>query len=322
MNTNLSIPPSASGEGGQERPGEEPFVLLVDDDEDALATASALFSHRGHRVLIARNFHDALGAIHAPGMESRSVLAFIDKRLGDGPDGIALIKYINEFVPHRVFPYLWTADTTSETSDAAYEAGAISVLKKPIEPAELVSIVEKSDTHRRLRSSAFDSLTSVFSLDTFRTIVEAEMGTAMSRGYPEVFGLILIDVDNFKGYNDTIGYVAANKVLQFFAQFLRKSVRPSDHICRGGSKADEFLILLPNATAAVADHKAEELREGASKLVIQSERTGEIRISISVGSAELTREEITDPAKGFEILWDRADQSMKEGRRERGHQSR
>ncbi len=62
----------------------------------------------------------------------------------------------------------------------------------------------------------------------------------------EDLAVVMIDVDNFKGHNDTRGHKAGDEVLRFLGDLLRGSIRPTDHAIRYGG--DEFLLLLPGAS--------------------------------------------------------------------------
>ena len=60
------------------------------------------------------------------------------------------------------------------------------------------------------------------------------------------YGVILVDIDNFKSINDTWGHGVGDRVIVAIARTMSAILRPSDIVCRLGG--DEFIILLPNAT--------------------------------------------------------------------------
>ncbi|MDT8281303.1 MAG: GGDEF domain-containing protein [Gammaproteobacteria bacterium] len=74
--------------------------------------------------------------------------------------------------------------------------------------------------------------------------------------------LIMIDVDNFKNYNDDYGHLAGDKVLVTVAQAIRRPLRPNDLVARFGG--EEFAVLLPETTLSNAALIAERLREHVS----------------------------------------------------------
>ncbi|NLI91262.1 MAG: GGDEF domain-containing protein [Peptococcaceae bacterium] len=88
------------------------------------------------------------------------------------------------------------------------------------------------------------------------------------------FTIILFDIDNFKGINDTRGHVAGDMVLKKVANIAKQNIRGFDLLGRYGG--DEFLIILPGTTVADALYVAERFRKKVSS---------ESEISVSVGVA-------------------------------------
>jgi diguanylate cyclase (GGDEF)-like protein len=117
---------------------------------------------------------------------------------------------------------------------------------------------------------------------------------------------MMIDVDNFKVFNDQYGHIAGDRVLVAVGDTLREYLRPTDLIARFGG--DEFAILLPDLTLEQARQTAERVREQVSALSPASLTTA---ITISVGIAGLVGGE--DVA----ALVQRADAAMYEAK-ERG----
>lgn len=74
--------------------------------------------------------------------------------------------------------------------------------------------------------------------------------------------MIMIDVDDFKNYNDTYGHLAGDKVLVTVAEAIRNPLRPNDLVARFGG--EEFAVLLPETTVKNAKIIAERLRENVS----------------------------------------------------------
>lgn len=75
--------------------------------------------------------------------------------------------------------------------------------------------------------------------------------------------LIMIDVDDFKNYNDNFGHLAGDQVLVTVAEAIRSPLRPNDLVARFGG--EEFAVLLPETTVTNAKIIAERLRERVSK---------------------------------------------------------
>jgi diguanylate cyclase (GGDEF)-like protein len=99
--------------------------------------------------------------------------------------------------------------------------------------------------------------------------------------YGHEFGLMLVDVDGFKGINDQYGHAIGDEALVVAAQTLTRSLRPSDSVGRWGG--DEFMAILPHVTPESLQTLAERCRN----LVEQSLVTGAgggIPLSISIGA--------------------------------------
>jgi diguanylate cyclase len=107
-----------------------------------------------------------------------------------------------------------------------------------------------------------DPLTGALNRRGFNDAYLREMARARRNGIP--FALALIDLDDFKHLNDTLGHHAGDKVLVRLVEVLRKSMRSSDELCRLGG--EEFVLMLhdaslPDAAAAVSRFLGEYSRQ-------------------------------------------------------------
>ena len=97
--------------------------------------------------------------------------------------------------------------------------------------------------------------------------------------------LIMIDVDNFKEYNDDFGHLAGDQALITVANAIRKTLRPNDLVARFGG--EEFAVLLPETTADNAKIIAERLRNNVSKAnpgLLDEKQLPAVTISIGVAT--------------------------------------
>ena len=111
------------------------------------------------------------------------------------------------------------------------------------------------------RLSEEDYLTALYNRRKIHEIIENEI--IRSNRYNSDFAVILMDIDNFKAINDTLGHNTGDKVLVRFAKILRKTIRESDIASRWGG--EEFLIICPETTMAGALSLAEKLRSNVEK---------------------------------------------------------
>lgn len=125
-----------------------------------------------------------------------------------------------------------------------------------------------------------DELTGVANRRHFLTVLEAEDKRSRRNGRP--FCLMLIDIDHFKGINDSKGHAFGDRILRHFAQVASESIRGGDVLFRIGG--DEFAILLPETTAREAEKVAAALVVAVrTRSALQEGSDG---FTISVGVAE------------------------------------
>jgi diguanylate cyclase (GGDEF)-like protein len=94
----------------------------------------------------------------------------------------------------------------------------------------------------------------------------------------------MLDLDRFKGFNDTHGHAAGDVLLSELGAFLKSRVRAEDIACRYGG--EEFALILPDSDLAAAAQRAEALRDGAHGLRIQygGQMIGPVSISLGVAA--------------------------------------
>lgn len=136
-------------------------------------------------------------------------------------------------------------------------------------------------------AAAVDPLTALFNRRYFETRIDEEIQRA--RRYGLDLALLVIDADDFKALNDSLGHLVGDRVLRAMSDTLRRSVRAFDVCTRFGG--EEFAILMPGSTAGSALQSAERIRQR-----IEQYRFDPLLIppalhpTISIGAAVLTGE--------------------------------
>jgi diguanylate cyclase (GGDEF)-like protein len=121
----------------------------------------------------------------------------------------------------------------------------------------------------------------------------------------EPLSLLMIDVDQFKAFNDRYGHPEGDKVLTAIGGAIGGAVRrPGDIAARYGG--EEFTVLLPHTAADGAMRIAETIRKAVFAMAVPHERSGHSRITISIGAATIS------PGNGMEAqtLVENADRAL------------
>ncbi len=170
-------------------------------------------------------------------------------------------------------------------------------------------------SHRDVYQQAVtDGLTGLYNRRYMQEVLLEERRRAHRYGHP--LSVIMLDVDNFKTYNDTYGHVQGDVLLRMAAALLRASVRDVDIVGRYGG--EEFIIVLPETPSAEAYLAAERLRLTVARTVFPgfpSDPDLAVFKTISLGVA--TFPEVTDDPQALVTLADNALYRAKRGGRNR-----
>lgn len=215
-------------------------ILVVDDDKLVLEALGMLVSSFGYNCLTAVNGLDAIKKL-----KEKQVDIVVTDVVMPEMDGLELLAHIKE---HYIQTDVIVA--TGYTDKASYadviRSGAIDFIKKPFERDELEAKLNRVERERKMvrkleKLSMCDSLTGLFNRRSFNLKLAEEVQRAHRQDY-QVF-LALLDVDNFKGYNDTFGHPAGDKVLNAVGLILNDCTRHNvDFTFRYGG--DEFAAIL------------------------------------------------------------------------------
>ena len=130
-----------------------------------------------------------------------------------------------------------------------------------------------------------DVLTGLFNRRYMLETLRRELARAARA--KQCVGILSIDIDHFKKFNDNHGHDAGDTVLRAFGGCLEKHFREEDVPCRFGG--EEFVVLLPGATAEDAARRADSLRVEVEALALRYLDGTLPRITISIGVAEFPR---------------------------------
>jgi diguanylate cyclase (GGDEF)-like protein/PAS domain S-box-containing protein len=134
-----------------------------------------------------------------------------------------------------------------------------------------------------LRSQSIkDPLTGLYNRRYLTEMLEREIRRAVRA--EQSLGVLMLDLDHFKKFNDTYGHEAGDTVLREAASFLTKSIRVEDVVCRFGG--EEFVVILPTADLNASHARAERIRSKIRELAVlhQGQSLGMITVSIGVAT--------------------------------------
>ncbi|MEP6619172.1 MAG: EAL domain-containing protein [bacterium] len=233
-------------------------ILVVDDEPANVRLLERLLLSGGYTEV--RSTTDPREAL-ALYDEMRPDLIMLDLQM-PYLDGFAVMEElrtrvgVGEYLPVLVL----TADTTRETRDRALSGGAKDFLTKPLERTEVLlrtrNLLETRQLHLALKDEnkaleaklvyqAFhDSLTGLANRVLFRDRLEHAL-SRVARG--DQAAVLFIDLDDFKGVNDTLGHAEGDRLLEAIAERLLKTTRGCDTVARIGG--DEFAVLLDGLQA-------------------------------------------------------------------------
>ena len=129
--------------------------------------------------------------------------------------------------------------------------------------------------------SVRDALTGLYNRRYLEEVLEREVRRAARAAQP--FGLLMIDLDHFKSFNDRYGHEAGDTVLRETGSYLCSGIRAEDLVCRFGG--EEFVVILPTANLEASCARADRLREKMRELSVMHQGKSLGMLTISVGVA-------------------------------------
>lgn len=125
-----------------------------------------------------------------------------------------------------------------------------------------------------------DPLTGVFNRRYMEETLDREIPRALRK--KASIGIMMMDIDHFKKFNDTFGHDAGDTVLQDISKTIQSAIRREDILCRYGG--EEFIVILPEANLQITQIRAEQIRQQVHdlELVHDNRPLGSITLSIGI----------------------------------------
>ncbi len=163
-----------------------------------------------------------------------------------------------------------------------------SVVTLVREAATALELVELNENTRKL--SVTDGLTGLANHREFYQSLTRELARARRYGHP--LSLLMVDVDDFKKFNDQFGHLAGDAALRKIAGLLRGVVRANDIVARYGG--EEFGIILPESTPAGALMLAERIKTEIDRHRFFETSGGEGHLTVSIGIYSMGKEDVSE----------------------------
>lgn len=257
-------------------------ILLIDDSKQIHALVTSLLGDEA--VTIHSAFGAETGLVLAASL--RPELILLDVEMPE-VDGYETCRRLKAEPATASLPIIFlTARATTEEKVHGLNLGAVDYVTKPFKLSELLSRVRAalrtSHLIRLLEEKALiDSLTGLGNRAMFDERFAAEVSLRIRTGNP--VSCIVLDVDHFKSVNDQYGHPFGDIVLKKIGEVLLEICRVEDVACRHGG--EEFVVLLPQTSAAHAALLAERMRDAIAKLPF-SRRGASITVTCSFGVAQ------------------------------------
>jgi len=294
---------------------ECPVMVLLVDDQAIIGEAvrEALAGESGIDFHYCASPEDALTCAQ----QTRATVILQDLVM-PGTDGLTLVRQYRQNPATRDIPII-VLSTKEEplVKSAAFAAGANDYLVKLPDRIELIAriryhsssylnLLQRDEAYRALRQSQQQLLATNLEL---QRLTHSDGLTGLSnRRYLDQYlaaewrratrdksgvGFLMIDVDNFKAYNDTYGHVAGDEVLRRVAHTIESCLgRSPDLAARFGG--EEFAVVLPGTSAGGLRLLAEKIRIAIEDLGIAHSGSTSGIVTISIGAATLVPS-VSDP---------------------------
>lgn len=177
--------------------------------------------------------------------------------------------------------------------------GAIETIED-ITALKLVEVALKEKERKYLELSITDGLTGLGNLRNFYTQVKGEI--ERSNRYRHPLSILLLDIDDFKNFNDTYGHLEGDKVLMRIGQVIRRCLRKTDSGYRYGG--EEFTVILPETQGEAATALAERIRREFEHELFSPQPEMALGKTVSIGVTQYV------PGEELSIFLKRADECM------------
>ncbi|BBN83554.1 hypothetical protein PA25_35390 [Pseudoalteromonas sp. A25] len=263
------------------------IYLLEDNEDDIYLIQQFLVNHNGRHQFKLKSLKN-LATLKLATRQCSPDILLIDLNLPDS-SGLNTLITVKHFVPNIPIVVL-TGDSNERIGEQTIQLGAQDYIPKHELTSSLLARTiifskERFELQRNLENMVvMDKLTMLNNRGSFDNELHKYVQDAIR--YDTSFGLLFIDLDNFKAVNDELGHQAGDQLLRGIAAKLKMFRRTSDFVARYGG--DEFVIIAPhiadkNQLMKLAQHKYSLLADNYC-IEGSNNQIHEIHLEVSIGA--------------------------------------
>jgi diguanylate cyclase (GGDEF)-like protein len=263
--------------------------ILIVDDEKTNILALAQFLKAQYDIIVAT---DGAGAIEAAEKHIPDLI-LLDVIMPDMSGFEVLTKLKGSPATINIPVIFITGLNSAEDEEKGLYLGAMDYITKPfhksVVKARIATHLRMADyIHTIEKLCLLDALTGLPNRRGFDNRMGVEWGRAVRERTP--LGLIILDIDKFKIYNDTYGHPQGDELLKAIAKVLNETLnRSSDFASRWGG--EEFIILLPDTDKNGTYNIAEKIRQNIKNTVVKCVNDRDTSATVSLGASSIVPDE-------------------------------
>lgn len=258
---------------------EEKYRSIVETAKDVILSID-----ENWKILMANPAVEEVLGYHTEEMVGMDIRLLLPPRFAENWDIIRTYTSPKETTTESGFVELFAVRKSGDEISVHVSLSESRSHGKKVFTAILRDISERKAYEEELRIfSITDSLTRIYNRRHFYSLAQKDLERAVRNKVP--FCVLLIDIDQFKKYNDAYGHQGGDLILQEIANLMRNTFRLMDSCFRFGG--EEFLVLLPETDAAGARFASERFRSLlADKEIYVAPSDIPVKVTASIGIAE------------------------------------
>ena len=256
-------------------------ILVVDDESETASLIRGWYKDQPVQIIEAKNGDE--GVRRAVSEKPDIILMDVMMPVTGGIEASRRLKA--DSATSGIPVILLSARREPQTKREGFDAGIDQYVEKPFDLDEMAarirSMIDKRKTYLKLEEEAtLDATTGLANSRVFYSRLREEW--ERSERYKLQLSLVMLDLDDFKRVNDSLGHPAGDRVLREFAMLLSGGARGTDLAARYGG--EEFAMILPHTDRLHAERVAERVRAAAAEFsFLEPDHT--LRVTVSAGVA-------------------------------------